>query len=55
MTPSEFKEKFQAVKLKQLNQIKSKLLNFGIDYIESDINRGFNKVLETYLIKRSKL
>lgn len=55
MTPSEFKEKFQAVKSKQLDQIKTKLLNFGIDYIEADVNQGFNKVLETYLIKRSKL
>lgn len=55
MTPSEFKDKFQAVKSKQLDQIKTKLLNFGIDYIEADVNQGFNKVLETYLIKRSKL
>ncbi len=55
MTPSEYQDKFQFVKSKQLDFIKTKLLNFGVDYIEADINRGFNKVLETYLIKRAKL
>jgi len=55
LTPSEYKEKFQDVKSKQLNFLKTKLLNFGVDFIEADINKGFSKVLETYLIKRSKL
>ena len=55
MTPSEYKDKFQLVRSKQLNFIKSKLLNFGVDYIEADTKSGFNKVLETYLIKRSKI
>lgn len=55
MTPSEYKEKFQVLKSKQLNFIKTKLLNFGVDYIEADIKSGFNKVLETYLIKRTKI
>ena len=55
LTPSEFKEKFQNMKLKQLNFIKTKLLNFGIDYMEADIRKGFNKILETYLIKRMKI
>ena len=55
MTPSEYKEKFQLLKSKQLDFIKTKLLNFGVDYIEADIKAGFNKILETYLIKRSKI
>ncbi len=55
MTPSEYKEKFQVLKSKQLDFIKTKLLNFGVDYIEADIKSGFNKVLETYLIKRTKI
>lgn len=55
MTPAEYQEKFQFLKSKQLDFIKSKLLNFGVDYIEADIKNGFNKILETYLIKRSKI
>lgn len=55
LTPSEFKEKFNDIKSKQLSSIKTKLLNFGVDYIEADILSGFKKILETYLIKRSKI
>tara|TARA_Y100001933_G_scaffold159585_1_gene157794 strand:+ start:990 stop:1919 length:930 start_codon:yes stop_codon:yes gene_type:complete len=54
MTPSEYKEKFHLVKSQQLDLIKTKLLNFGVDYIEADVKDGFNKILETYLIKRSR-
>ena len=55
LTPSEYKKKFSFLKKRQLNLLKTKLLNFGVDYIEVDIDSGFEKVLETYLIKRSKI
>lgn len=55
MTPSEFKEKYYSIKSKQQEYIKTKLINSGIEYVEADINEGFNKVLEAYLIRRSKL
>lgn len=55
LTPSEYKKKFNLLKTKQLNFLKTKLLNFGVDYIDVDINSGFKKVLETYLIRRSKM
>tara|TARA_Y100000766_G_C18906170_1_gene605865 strand:+ start:2338 stop:3267 length:930 start_codon:yes stop_codon:yes gene_type:complete len=55
LTPSEYKKKFSFLKKRQLNLLKTKLLNFGVDYIEVDIDSGFEKVLETYLIKRSKM
>jgi uncharacterized protein (DUF58 family) len=55
LTPSEYKEKFNLLKIKQLNFLKTKLLNFGVDYIDVDINSGFKKVLESYLIRRSKM
>ena len=51
MTPMDFKEKYQTEKSRQLRYIKEKLLNFGIEYIESDINDGFTSVLENYLVK----
>lgn len=55
MTPSEFKEKYTSEKAKQQAYIKTKLLNLGIEYVEADVNEGFNKVLTAYLIKRSKI
>ena len=55
MTPMDFKEKYQTEKSRQLRYIKEKLLNFGIEYIEADINDGFTSVLENYLVKRSLL
>ena len=55
LTPSEYKNKFSFLKKRQLNLLKTKLLNFGVGYIEVDVNSGFEKVLETYLIKRSKI
>jgi uncharacterized protein (DUF58 family) len=55
MSPLEFKAKYKAIKTSQLNHIKTKLLNFGIDYVEADVNEGFTKVLESYLVRRSSL
>ncbi len=37
------------------NDIKLRCNQFKIDFIEADINEDFNKVLSSYLIKRSKL
>lgn len=55
MTPAEFKDKFHYLKSRQLKFIKSKLLHLGVDYVEADINNGFQKIMETYLIKRNKI
>ncbi len=35
--------------------IKSKCLQFNIDYIDADISKGFNNILNAYLVKRSKM
>lgn len=35
--------------------LKMKCLQYKIDFIEADINEGFNPILQTYLVKRSKL
>jgi uncharacterized protein (DUF58 family) len=36
-------------------ELKIKCGQYNIDYIEADINQGFNQILLSYLIKRSKL
>ncbi len=35
--------------------LRQKCLQYKIDYIETDINKGFHAVLETYLVKRKKM
>jgi uncharacterized protein (DUF58 family) len=43
----------QIQKYKQ--QLNMKCLQFGIDFVEADINQGFKQVLMPYLVKRGKL
>ena len=43
-------------KVKSYNEaLKMKCLQYKIDFIEADINKGFDQVLQTYLVKRSKV
>ncbi|MBK8819823.1 MAG: DUF58 domain-containing protein [Saprospiraceae bacterium] len=37
------------------DMLKMKCLQYKIDFIEADINEGFNPILQSYLVKRSKL
>jgi len=45
--------KEQVVKFKE--KLKIKCLQYKIDMVEADINDGFRKVLQAYLVKRSKM
>ncbi len=55
VNPNQVKETY----LKSINDYKKQLmlrcLQYRIDFVEADINEGFNNVLLQYLIKRSKL
>ena len=43
-------------KLKQMKKdLEQKCLQFKIDYVQADINKGFDQVLQAYLVKRSKM
>ncbi len=46
-----YKEKLVGMK----NDLKQKCLQYKIDYVEADINQGFNQILQNYLVKRSKM
>lgn len=52
---NEVKEVYQ----KKLTQMKTaltqKCLQYKIDYVEADINKGFNQILQNYLVKRSRM
>jgi uncharacterized protein (DUF58 family) len=38
-----------------IDGIKLKCLQFGIDFVPADINAGFDAILQSYLVKRSKM
>ena len=53
--PKEVKEIYQKAMKAYTSEIKLKCAQYRIDFVEADINEGFNKVLVEYLTKRSKL
>lgn len=40
---------------KFLEELKFKCLQYRIDFVEADINQGFRPILQSYLVKRSKM
>ncbi len=38
-----------------IDALKMKCLQYRIDFVEADINKGFKQVLQAYLVKRSKM
>ncbi len=55
LNPSEVKEQYVAEMKKLREEIKLKCGQYGIEYVPSDINAGFNQVLLPFLVKRKKL
>jgi len=43
----------QIIKMKE--KLRLKCLQYKIDYVETDINKGFRPVLQSYLVRRSKM
>lgn len=55
LNPAAVKEKYTAAMKEFKNHLKLKCAQYQTDFIEADINEGFNRILQQYLIKRSKL
>ena len=53
--PAEIKEKYVQGIRKYMNEIKLRCTDCRIDFVESDINEGYNPVLVNYLLKREKM
>ena len=53
--PSEIKKNYRKQMENLTNDLKMKCAQFKIDYIEADINKGVELVLQEYLVKRSKI
>ena len=49
-------KEFYKKQIKEFNrQLKLKCLQFKIDFVEADIRKGFQPILEAFLVKRSKM
>lgn len=55
ITPSEVKELYTKRIKEYKNEMKLKCGQYRIEFIEADINRGFEQILLPYLLKREKL
>ncbi len=53
--PSEVRDFYKESYRKLLHEISEKCAQYKIDFIQADINKGFDQVLSSYLIKRSRM
>jgi predicted DNA-binding antitoxin AbrB/MazE fold protein len=53
--PSQVKEKYIAVLEDFQHELKIKCGQYKIDYIEVDIEKGFDQILSSFLAKRAKM
>ena len=53
--PNEIKDTYQASMADYKKALMLKCAQYRIDFIEADINRGFDQVLMPYLVKRTKM
>lgn len=55
LNPNLYKIKYQNQVKDHLKELKLKCFQYKIDLIEVDINKGFEKILTSYLLKRQKM
>ncbi len=55
LNSTEVKNKYVEEVKKRKDALKLKCAQYKIEFVEADINKGFNQILSPYLIKRSKM
>jgi hypothetical protein len=55
LNPAQLRNAYREAAGKFSDELKIKCGNYSIDYIEADINEGFDTVLYTYLVKRHRM
>ena len=55
LNPIQVQEAYRKVVIERKNEIKLKCGQYKIDYVEADINKGYNQILSQFLIKRSRM
>jgi len=53
--PSDFKERYQTSISTYFHALKMRMLNNRIDFVQADIDQGYQQILLNYLLKRQKL
>lgn len=55
LQPNQVKEEYVRQLAEFKEQLKVKCLQYKVDYVEADINAGFKPILQSWLVKRSKM
>lgn len=55
LIPSEIQEKYRDTVSKTLSSIRSKCIQYGVDYVEADIDADYHTILSSFLRKRSNM
>lgn len=55
LQPNQVKANYLEQMGKFVEELKVKCLQYQIDFVEADINKGFRPILQSYLVKRSKM
>jgi uncharacterized protein (DUF58 family) len=54
LIPTEIQARYQEAITKKISTIKSKCLQYGVDFVEADIDADYNQILSSFLRKRTK-
>ena len=55
VNPVEIRDRYKEAATKAKHELEMRCGRYGIDYVEADINKGFEGILLPYLLKRKKL
>ena len=55
MNPFHYKEKYKSLMSSHMDKLRLKCLQYKIDLIEVDINKGYDQIITSYLLKRQKM
>ncbi len=55
LNPIEIREKYKSIMSKAKHNLEMRCGRYNIDYVEADINKGFEGIILPYLLKRKKL
>lgn len=55
LQPGQIKNFYVEQVSKFTEELKARCLQYKIDFVECDINKGFKEILQTYLVKRTKM
>ena len=55
LSPNQFKELYKQQAQNHITALRLKCLQYKIDLVEVDINKGFEQILISYLLKRKKM